>query len=264
MNSASNIHDFEQWMIHMSPFLNITGLEVGKQRLLSAHLPFLPASISESEKMSYLSSCISFDSPLMVSHLSTYHPSVYQCARGDHELHHSIIFLSLCMCVCACVCVHIRSWGQWVLFWNVWTGGEWEWSWKTAVLEFLSYSSTPTYCNTHMRVRAHTHTHGGCYHMFSIMRTLKEFCQWRMLSFCSVFSLLMSVKQAAVGCVCGIMISWYIYIYCITSSLFSLFLFIFAPVHSYLPTNQICSMWCRICHERKMLLLWNVLCFSPN
>ncbi|XP_036931499.1 mutS protein homolog 5 isoform X1 [Acanthopagrus latus] len=42
------------------------GLEVGKQRLLSAHLPFLPASISESEKMSYLSSCISFDSPLML------------------------------------------------------------------------------------------------------------------------------------------------------------------------------------------------------
>ncbi|XP_034030734.1 mutS protein homolog 5 [Thalassophryne amazonica] len=42
------------------------GLEVGKQRLLSARLPFLPASISEREKMSYLSSCISFDSPLML------------------------------------------------------------------------------------------------------------------------------------------------------------------------------------------------------
>uniref|UniRef100_A0A8P4K450 MutS protein homolog 5 n=1 Tax=Dicentrarchus labrax TaxID=13489 RepID=A0A8P4K450_DICLA len=42
------------------------GLEVGKQRLLSAHLPFLPASISERDKMSYLSSCISFDSPLML------------------------------------------------------------------------------------------------------------------------------------------------------------------------------------------------------
>ncbi|XP_018541696.1 mutS protein homolog 5 [Lates calcarifer] len=42
------------------------GLEVGKQRLLSAHLPFLPPSISESDKMSYLSSCISFDSPLML------------------------------------------------------------------------------------------------------------------------------------------------------------------------------------------------------
>ncbi|XP_062279081.1 mutS protein homolog 5 [Scomber scombrus] len=42
------------------------GLEVGKQRLLAAHLPFLPASISEKDKMSYLSSCISFDSPLML------------------------------------------------------------------------------------------------------------------------------------------------------------------------------------------------------
>ncbi|XP_076592847.1 mutS protein homolog 5 [Chaetodon auriga] len=42
------------------------GLEVGKQRLLSAHLPFLSASISERDKMSYLSSCISFDSPLML------------------------------------------------------------------------------------------------------------------------------------------------------------------------------------------------------
>ncbi|KAK2910253.1 mutS protein homolog 5 [Channa argus] len=42
------------------------GLEVSKQRLLSAHLPFLPASISEGDKLSYLSSCISFDSPLML------------------------------------------------------------------------------------------------------------------------------------------------------------------------------------------------------
>ncbi|XP_071385296.1 mutS protein homolog 5 [Centroberyx affinis] len=42
------------------------GLEVSKQRLLSAHLPFLPASISDREKISYLSSCISFDSPLML------------------------------------------------------------------------------------------------------------------------------------------------------------------------------------------------------
>ncbi|XP_026173036.1 mutS protein homolog 5 [Mastacembelus armatus] len=42
------------------------GLEVSKQRLLSAHLPFLPASISERDKMSYLSSCISFESPLML------------------------------------------------------------------------------------------------------------------------------------------------------------------------------------------------------
>uniref|UniRef100_A0A3B3TXS7 MutS protein homolog 5 n=1 Tax=Poecilia latipinna TaxID=48699 RepID=A0A3B3TXS7_9TELE len=42
------------------------GLEVGKQRLLSAHLPFLPPCISERDKMSYLSSCITFDSPLML------------------------------------------------------------------------------------------------------------------------------------------------------------------------------------------------------
>ncbi|XP_058504801.1 mutS protein homolog 5 [Solea solea] len=42
------------------------GLEVSKQRLLAAHLPFVPASISERDKMSYLSSCISFDSPLML------------------------------------------------------------------------------------------------------------------------------------------------------------------------------------------------------
>uniref|UniRef100_UPI0037E7B62E mutS protein homolog 5 n=1 Tax=Semicossyphus pulcher TaxID=241346 RepID=UPI0037E7B62E len=47
------------------PFVDF-GVEVGKQRLLSAHLPFLPASISERDKMSYLSSCISFDSPLML------------------------------------------------------------------------------------------------------------------------------------------------------------------------------------------------------
>uniref|UniRef100_H3DLY3 MutS protein homolog 5 n=1 Tax=Tetraodon nigroviridis TaxID=99883 RepID=H3DLY3_TETNG len=47
-------------------------LNVSKQRLLSAHLPFLPASISEREKLAYLSSCISFDSPLMVSWLSKY------------------------------------------------------------------------------------------------------------------------------------------------------------------------------------------------
>uniref|UniRef100_A0A8C2X1A1 MutS protein homolog 5 n=1 Tax=Cyclopterus lumpus TaxID=8103 RepID=A0A8C2X1A1_CYCLU len=64
----------------MTSFLQKLGLEVGKQRLLSAHLPFLPASISDRDKMSYLSSCISFDSPLMVSQLSTRHP-----------IHHSIV-----------------------------------------------------------------------------------------------------------------------------------------------------------------------------
>ncbi|XP_008321312.1 mutS protein homolog 5 [Cynoglossus semilaevis] len=42
------------------------GLEVSKQRLLAAHLPFLPATISEKDKMSYLSSCLSFNSPLML------------------------------------------------------------------------------------------------------------------------------------------------------------------------------------------------------
>ncbi|KAF0045392.1 hypothetical protein F2P81_001921 [Scophthalmus maximus] len=41
------------------------GLEVSKQRLFAAYLPFLPPSISERDKMSYLSSCISFESPLM-------------------------------------------------------------------------------------------------------------------------------------------------------------------------------------------------------
>ncbi|XP_029599019.1 mutS protein homolog 5-like [Salmo trutta] len=39
------------------------GLEVSKQRLLSAHFPFLPPAVSERERISYLSSCISFDSP---------------------------------------------------------------------------------------------------------------------------------------------------------------------------------------------------------
>ncbi|XP_061918815.1 mutS protein homolog 5 isoform X2 [Entelurus aequoreus] len=42
------------------------GLELSKQRLLSVHLPFLPASISETDKLAYLSSCISLDSPLML------------------------------------------------------------------------------------------------------------------------------------------------------------------------------------------------------
>ncbi|XP_072317396.1 mutS protein homolog 5 [Eucyclogobius newberryi] len=50
------------------PYMDF-GLEVGKQRLLSANLPFLPASVSEKDKMSYLSSCISFDSPLMLRSL---------------------------------------------------------------------------------------------------------------------------------------------------------------------------------------------------
>lgn len=72
----------------MLVFFNTEDLNVSKQRLLSAHLPFLPGSISDREKMAYLSSCISFDSPLMVSQLSKYfqiHKSS-PCAAGDHEM----------------------------------------------------------------------------------------------------------------------------------------------------------------------------------
>ncbi|KAK3560765.1 hypothetical protein QTP86_019211, partial [Hemibagrus guttatus] len=43
------------------------GLEVSKQRLLLAHLPFLPPSITEKDRIPYLSSLISFDSVLMAS-----------------------------------------------------------------------------------------------------------------------------------------------------------------------------------------------------
>ncbi|XP_047676987.1 mutS protein homolog 5 isoform X3 [Tachysurus fulvidraco] len=42
------------------------GQEVSKQRLLSAHLPFLPPSITEKDRLPYLGSCIPFDSVLMV------------------------------------------------------------------------------------------------------------------------------------------------------------------------------------------------------
>ncbi|KAK7156797.1 hypothetical protein R3I94_006744 [Phoxinus phoxinus] len=51
--------------IAMFPDVNF-GLEVSKQRLLSAHLRFLPPTITESEKIPYLSSCIPLDSVLMV------------------------------------------------------------------------------------------------------------------------------------------------------------------------------------------------------
>ncbi|KAJ8354533.1 hypothetical protein SKAU_G00221000 [Synaphobranchus kaupii] len=42
------------------------GLEVSKQRLLSAHLPSLPPSITEKERIPYLSSCLPFDCTLML------------------------------------------------------------------------------------------------------------------------------------------------------------------------------------------------------
>ncbi|XP_067220517.1 mutS protein homolog 5 [Chanodichthys erythropterus] len=42
------------------------GLEISRQRLLSAQLPFLPPNITESEKIPYLSSCIPLDSVLMM------------------------------------------------------------------------------------------------------------------------------------------------------------------------------------------------------
>ncbi|XP_061101764.1 mutS protein homolog 5 [Conger conger] len=42
------------------------GLEVSKQRLLSAHLPSLPPSLTEKERLPYLSSCLPFDCTLML------------------------------------------------------------------------------------------------------------------------------------------------------------------------------------------------------
>lgn len=127
---------------------NMVGLNISKQRLLSAHLPFLPASISEQDKLSYLSSCISFDSHLMVRKLCIYHP-INQSISVQEVIINSHLFLIIFVCVC----VHpLGSWGHWVLCWNVWTGGEWEWSWKTAVFQFLSCTSTPTHCKTFVNV----------------------------------------------------------------------------------------------------------------
>uniref|UniRef100_A0A8C5I1V0 MutS protein homolog 5 n=1 Tax=Gouania willdenowi TaxID=441366 RepID=A0A8C5I1V0_GOUWI len=105
------------------------GLEVGKQRLLSAHLPLLPANISETHKLSYLSSCISFDSPLMLravgallkcldrrrvgveledsridTHSCTYifkselHPSVFKLQSGEKEGLSLYGILNRCRC----------------------------------------------------------------------------------------------------------------------------------------------------------------------
>nr|XP_023658277.1 mutS protein homolog 5 [Paramormyrops kingsleyae] len=45
------------------------GVQVTKQRLLSAHLPFLPSSITETERIPYLSSCLPFDCTLMMRSL---------------------------------------------------------------------------------------------------------------------------------------------------------------------------------------------------
>ncbi|XP_030638875.1 mutS protein homolog 5 [Chanos chanos] len=42
------------------------GLDISKQRLLSAHLPFLPPLITEKDRITYLSSCISYESLLML------------------------------------------------------------------------------------------------------------------------------------------------------------------------------------------------------
>lgn len=77
-------------------FFNTGDVKVSKQRLLSAHLPFLPASISEREKMAYISSCISFDSVLMVSQLFKYF-QIYESSpyvAGGHEMSILCVFVA--------------------------------------------------------------------------------------------------------------------------------------------------------------------------
>lgn len=113
-------HDFKIWInLSLFFFLNTAGLNVSKQRLLSAHLPFLPASISEREKTSYLSSCISFDSHLMVSQLSTYHPTHQFILVQEVNMNcQSFCCAYLCVWVCvnvhACMCVdHWVAEGTW-------------------------------------------------------------------------------------------------------------------------------------------------------
>lgn len=93
------------------------------------------------------------------------------------------------MIIFSCVCVHLwDSWGQWVPCWNVWTGGEWEWSWKTAVLEYPSCSFMPTHCETCINVAlTHTHTHRELW-LHIIMRTLKPFFQQSVKFHWPVFS----------------------------------------------------------------------------
>ncbi|CAL8290801.1 unnamed protein product [Merluccius merluccius] len=67
MNRLGSNPDYKPEVVTY-PYVDF-GLEVSKQRLLSAHLPFLPASITERERVSYLTSYISFDSPLMLRSL---------------------------------------------------------------------------------------------------------------------------------------------------------------------------------------------------
>lgn len=56
----------------IDPLPSFAGLEISRQRLLSAHIPSLPPTITESEKIPYLSSCIPLDSVLMVRHQMFY------------------------------------------------------------------------------------------------------------------------------------------------------------------------------------------------
>uniref|UniRef100_A0A8C1N3N5 MutS protein homolog 5 n=1 Tax=Cyprinus carpio TaxID=7962 RepID=A0A8C1N3N5_CYPCA len=65
ITSAKQEHSLTQFIEKLGKHFS---LEVSKQRLLSAHLPSLPPTITESEKIPYLSSCIPLDSVLMVRH----------------------------------------------------------------------------------------------------------------------------------------------------------------------------------------------------
>uniref|UniRef100_A0A8C1SFL2 MutS protein homolog 5 n=1 Tax=Cyprinus carpio TaxID=7962 RepID=A0A8C1SFL2_CYPCA len=73
----SDLHLLDRVIQELSPNVFITSvistddlllncLEISKQRLLSAHIPSLPPTITESEKIPYLSSCIPLDSVLMM------------------------------------------------------------------------------------------------------------------------------------------------------------------------------------------------------
>ncbi|KAA0701782.1 MutS protein -like protein 5 [Triplophysa tibetana] len=65
-NSDCTLHFMPDTMENSDLQLLDRGLELSKQRLLTAQLPFLPPSITESEKIPYLSSCIPLNSVLMV------------------------------------------------------------------------------------------------------------------------------------------------------------------------------------------------------